>query len=117
MKSTVVRYTAAQKAYSTEHASVPSAGASATTVGSALMQAMERGDHDQFAALLAEDVELHSDGGGKVAAATNPLHGRTTIMRFLPVSIANGHRRPRLPSAMLTARWRFLCVPSARWTM
>ncbi|MEZ4621952.1 MAG: nuclear transport factor 2 family protein [Caldilineaceae bacterium] len=50
---------------------------------SALMQAMERGDHDQFAALLAEDVELHSDGGGKVAAATNPLHGRTTIMRFL----------------------------------
>ncbi len=56
-----------------------------------LMQAMEQGDSDQFAALLAEDVELHSDGGGKAAAATHPLHGRQTVIRFL---LGLYHRRP-----------------------
>lgn len=48
-----------------------------------LFGAMQQGDEDAFAALLVEDVELHSDGGGKVAAAINPLYGRTTVMRFL----------------------------------
>lgn len=50
---------------------------------SKLFVAMQRGDSDAFAALLAEDVELRSDGGGKAAAATQPLHGRATVMRFL----------------------------------
>ncbi|MCB0064507.1 MAG: hypothetical protein KDE19_20425, partial [Caldilineaceae bacterium] len=48
-----------------------------------LFQAMQQGDADTFAALLAEDVELRSDGGGKVAAATHPLYGREIVMRFL----------------------------------
>jgi RNA polymerase sigma-70 factor (ECF subfamily) len=48
-----------------------------------LFTAMQLGDNDAFAALLAEDVELRSDGGGKAAAAIHPLQGRETVMRFL----------------------------------
>lgn len=48
-----------------------------------LFAAMQLGDSEAFAALLAEDVELRSDGGGKAAAATHPLAGRQTVMRFL----------------------------------
>ena len=48
-----------------------------------LFAAMQVGDSDAFAALLAEDVELRSDGGGKAAAAIRPLQGRETVMRFL----------------------------------
>ncbi len=48
-----------------------------------LFTAMQLGDSDAFAAFLAEDVELRSDGGGKAAAAIHPLHGRETVMRFL----------------------------------
>lgn len=48
-----------------------------------LFAAMHVGDSDAFAALLAEDVELRSDGGGKAAAAIHPLQGRETVMRFL----------------------------------
>ena len=47
-----------------------------------LFSAMQEGDSDSFAALLAEDVELRSDGGGKASAATQPLHGREKVMRF-----------------------------------
>ncbi len=56
-----------------------------------LMQALEADDSEQFAALLAEDVELHSDGGGKASAATHPLYGRQTVMRFI---IGLHHKRP-----------------------
>jgi RNA polymerase sigma-70 factor, ECF subfamily len=33
--------------------------------------------------LLAEDVTLWSDGGGKVQAARNPIHGADAVSRFL----------------------------------
>ena len=45
--------------------------------------AIEEGDLDKMTRLLADDVALYSDGGGKVAAATRPLFGRDTILRFL----------------------------------
>ncbi len=47
-----------------------------------LVTAMQMGDSDAFAALLAQDVELRSDGGGKASAATQPLHGREMVTRF-----------------------------------
>lgn len=34
-------------------------------------------------ALLAEDVELHSDGGGKAPAIARPLHGRRRVAKAL----------------------------------
>ena len=64
-----------------------------------LFNAMQQGDSDGFAALLAEDVELRSDGGGKAAAATHPLHGRETVMHFL---LGLYNRRPPNSSIELT---------------
>ena len=47
------------------------------------VEAMAAGDHTAILALLDEDVVLMSDGGGKVAAATKPLHGSRAVSRFL----------------------------------
>ncbi len=33
--------------------------------------------------MLAEDVELIADGGGKAYAALNPIRGRDKVVRFL----------------------------------
>jgi RNA polymerase sigma-70 factor (ECF subfamily) len=41
------------------------------------------GDMQTLAGLLATDAVLISDGGGKVAAALNPIHGFERIARFL----------------------------------
>ena len=38
--------------------------------------AFEEGDFEALEALLAEDVELHGDGGGKVPAIKQPIFGR-----------------------------------------
>ena len=45
--------------------------------------AMQAGDVAALTALLARDVGLWSDGGGKVPAAGRPLTGRDEVMRFL----------------------------------
>ena len=47
------------------------------------MAALAAGDVEQFTSLLAEDVALWSDGGGKASAATRPLFGRDVVVRFL----------------------------------
>jgi len=45
--------------------------------------AAEQGDVAGLEALLAHDVELTGDGGGKVPAITRPLRGRSRIARLL----------------------------------
>jgi RNA polymerase sigma-70 factor (ECF subfamily) len=54
-----------------------------------LVEMMERffraantGDLDSLLDLLTEDVTLWSDGGGKTAAARNPIHGADRVARF-----------------------------------
>ena len=47
------------------------------------MTALARGDIGQMEQLLAQDVQLWSDGGGKVSAATRPLAGQNIVLRFL----------------------------------
>lgn len=47
------------------------------------MQAINEGDVSGLVTLLADEVGLWSDGGGKVGAATRPLFGRDTVLRFL----------------------------------
>ncbi|HEY4941259.1 MAG TPA: RNA polymerase sigma factor SigJ [Rhizomicrobium sp.] len=37
---------------------------------------------DQLTSLLAHDVVLYSDGGGKAAAALNPIYGADHVLRF-----------------------------------
>src|SRR5262249_16393778 len=45
--------------------------------------AAEQGDLTGLEALLAHDVELTGDGGGKVPALARPLRGRTRVARTL----------------------------------
>ena len=45
--------------------------------------ALEKGDVDTVASLLADDIVLISDGGGKVPAAFHPLESRDRIVQFL----------------------------------
>lgn len=40
-------------------------------------------DLEAVEALLSEDVELHSDGGGKAPAVARPLHGRRRVVKAL----------------------------------
>jgi RNA polymerase sigma-70 factor (ECF subfamily) len=45
------------------------------------MTAAQTGDLDGLEALLAHDVALHGDGGGKVRALAHPLYGRRRVAR------------------------------------
>lgn len=47
------------------------------------LRAVGSGDSTPLRALLAEDVEFVSDGGGKALAALNVLRGRDAVTRFL----------------------------------
>jgi RNA polymerase sigma-70 factor (ECF subfamily) len=45
--------------------------------------AAERGDFEELEALLAEDVELHGDGGGLAPAIKQPVFGRARVAQML----------------------------------
>lgn len=45
-------------------------------------QALQTGELADLVALLEEDVTLYSDGGGRVAAALNPIYGADKVARF-----------------------------------
>jgi RNA polymerase sigma-70 factor (TIGR02957 family) len=45
--------------------------------------AVEHGDLQALEELLADDVVLHGDGGGRVRAITRPVHGRAKVARLL----------------------------------
>ena len=49
----------------------------------AFMDATQSGDLDALEALLAHDVALHGDGGGKVRAITRPMFGRRPVAKAL----------------------------------
>jgi RNA polymerase sigma-70 factor (TIGR02957 family) len=53
------------------------------------MAAAQAGDLDGLEALLAHDVALHGDGGGKVRAVVHPIFGRghvaRSVLRFMEV--------------------------------
>ena len=48
-----------------------------------LMAALQRADTGAVAKLLAPDIALTGDGGGRVSAARRPLHGADEVGRFL----------------------------------
>jgi len=50
--------------------------------------AAEQGDLRALEALLAQDVTLHADGGGKVPALARPVNGRERVARTLSAGIA-----------------------------
>jgi RNA polymerase sigma-70 factor (ECF subfamily) len=47
------------------------------------IEASGGGDLQPLFDMLADDIVLYSDGGGKVLAALRPLHGKERIIRFL----------------------------------
>jgi RNA polymerase sigma-70 factor (ECF subfamily) len=55
------------------------------------LRAATSGDMDGLVALFADDVTLRSDGGGKVAAALNPIEGPQKVARFF---IGLARKRP-----------------------
>jgi|SRR5215218_1988528 len=55
-------------------------------------QAAEEGDLEGLEKLLAADVELHGDGGGKVPALARPLFGRSRVARTLAAWARAGAR-------------------------
>lgn len=52
-------------------------------IAMSFLSALAMGDLGQIERLLAEDAVYYSDGGGKVAAARNPIYGADRITRFL----------------------------------
>ncbi len=46
------------------------------------IQAAASGEPTAFAGLLMQDATIHSDGGGKVSAARNVIHGADRCLRF-----------------------------------
>jgi RNA polymerase sigma-70 factor (ECF subfamily) len=48
----------------------------------AFLGAVRRGDADTLKSVLAESVEFHSDGGGRVRTAPAVLHGHQEVIRF-----------------------------------
>jgi len=52
-------------------------------LASAFHQAAISGDTQALVQMLAHDVILYSDGGGKRIAALNPIYGREKVLRFL----------------------------------
>ncbi|HYG71759.1 MAG TPA: RNA polymerase sigma-70 factor [Actinomycetota bacterium] len=49
----------------------------------AFLEAVREGDLDRLESLLAADVTMAGDGGGKAAAAAHPVAGRPRVARFL----------------------------------
>jgi RNA polymerase sigma-70 factor, ECF subfamily len=47
------------------------------------IHAVQTGDLAELMNLMAEDVASYADGGGKAAAASRPLYGRTTVARLI----------------------------------
>jgi len=45
-------------------------------------RACTKGDMDGLLTLLANDIVVYSDGGGKAIAARNPIHGADKVLRF-----------------------------------
>jgi RNA polymerase sigma-70 factor (TIGR02957 family) len=56
--------------------------------------AAQEGDVASLEALLADDVVLHGDGGGKVPALARALFGRTRVARTLSAWFRRAHRVP-----------------------
>ncbi len=76
-------------------------------LAAAFLAAVRSGDPAALARLLAEDAVLQTDGGGRKAAALNPLLGRDRIARFF----AGLARKARLPRAVVVRPARVNGLP------
>jgi RNA polymerase sigma-70 factor (TIGR02957 family) len=63
-------------------------------LASRFFAAAEKGDVGALEALLAHDVVLRGDGGGKAPATARPLHGRSRVARALVAWMKGGLKVP-----------------------
>jgi RNA polymerase sigma-70 factor (TIGR02957 family) len=61
-------------------------------LASRFFSAVEDGDLEGLEELLAHDVVLHGDGGGKAPAITRAVHGRVRVARTLRAGLCAGPR-------------------------
>lgn len=71
---------------------------------SAFQIAITKGETSQLAALLSDDIRFTSDGGGKVRALLEVLHGKADVMAFIE----------RLHSFWANFEWRDVNINGAR---
>lgn len=58
-----------------------------------LVRAASDGEMERLLSLLSEDVVFYADGGGKVTAARNPIHGKDRVARFILGIVDKRQRR------------------------
>jgi RNA polymerase sigma-70 factor (ECF subfamily) len=78
------------------------------------LSAARNGDRDALEGLLAQDVTLWSDGGGKVSAALRPVSGAARVARFVLGTLAK-HESARLAVADLNGQAALLIRLGAGW--
>ncbi|MEH3052871.1 MAG: RNA polymerase sigma factor SigJ [Patulibacter minatonensis] len=61
------------------------------------LAAIQEGDLQGLESMLADDVTLHADGGGKVFAALRPVHGLADVARFLVHTARYGAKLAKTP--------------------
>ncbi len=62
-------------------------------LAASFLAAAENGDFDALEALLAEDVELHGDGGGMAPAIKHPVFGRKRVAQMLGIWLRLGFEK------------------------
>lgn len=74
----------------------------------AFIKASNTGQLDTLVGILKEDIALYSDGGGKVSAATNILHGLEICSKFLWGIYSKFDQTPRFVLQMINNEPGFL---------
>ena len=72
----------------------------ADRIARAFFVASRDGDAVALAAMLAENVAIHADGGGKVTAFRNVIHGIDRVLRLFAGVARKAHLRPVLLRAV-----------------
>lgn len=76
-------FSRARRRLGNEPAAIEASPQEQQTIITQAMLALSQGDESRLVHLLADEVRMWSDGGGKVTAAGKPLFGRHIVMRFL----------------------------------
>jgi RNA polymerase sigma-70 factor (ECF subfamily) len=84
-----------------DSAPAPARRAEGEELAHRFFEAAAGGDMDALLGMLAPDVVLHGDGGGKAQAIGKPMAGRQRVMRVL----VGGLRRSRTLGASLRLAW------------
>lgn len=76
----------------------------AEQIASEFIAACKTGDLDSLVSMMADDVALYSDGGGKVLAARRPIEGRKHVARFLVGVVRKGISTVQIKPAIVNGR-------------